>query len=288
MRTYALIGAFAALIAASGGRVCAQAPPPVTVPKFTFGFGSGLFYAADNEFAATWYRPMMLEFDIHFDIPGRDWLNRVTIYGLLNLELATFDFSRKPGHMGGDLAGIHRSEMLVGPYLTGGGGLRLSVIERKRWHLGLFAEVTTMFSAAPIATDAMVIDVSGLQIDVAKTIRQHTAPTFHWRTITYGATVSRDFTVRGRTVSPYVSLGGVSYRSEIVFKIDPALEDALKRVKIDPKVLAPRIDDQTKPFGVLGVKTEITPRWTFDVASMIGRFGDTWIVSVHAGALINF
>jgi hypothetical protein len=39
---------------------------------------------------------------------------------------------------------------------------------------------------------------------------------------------------------------------------------------------------------VLGVKTEITPRWTFDVASMIGRFGDTWIVSVHAGALINF
>ena len=292
MRTHAPICAIIALMFVCGGRVCADTPPqttaPRTVPKFTFGFRSGLFYAADDEFTATWYRPMMLEFDIHLEIPGREWLNRVTVYGLLNLELATFVFSRAPGHEGGGLAGIHRSDMQVGPYLSGGGGLRLSVVEKKRWHLDLFAEAVTMFSSAPISVGAMTIDVSGLQIDVAKTLREHTAPTFLWRTFTYGATVSRDFTVRGRLLKPYVSLGGVSYRSEIVFKIDPALEEALSRVKIDPKVLSPRIDDSTKPFGMLGLKADITPRWTFDVAGMIGRFGQTWIVSVSAGALVNF
>ncbi len=294
MRVSAAALALALFFCLGGSRVARAEPLHLLDdPAFAVSLKSGYIYASDSALTANWYRPMMLEFSWAPLRIDRPWFSRVTFYGVLNLEVADFSYAEQPSTVGGgsgDLTGIHRAGMQVGPYVTMGGGLRLSVLDLRKWHVDVFCEYVGMLVPADIKVKGLTIDINGLQVDVAKSVQKDAGPTFGWRTITAGATVARSFQpARARVrFTPHLTIGVNEYRAAIAFNVKPALNNALMQLKIDPSVMHERAIDRIQPYIMLGLRTDFSRRWSLDIAAMAGKLSDTVIVSVNAGVTFRF
>jgi hypothetical protein len=259
-------------------------------PRFSFGLRAGFLHADDGLYEATWIRPLAL--DAGWSLLTREeelFFSRLEVYGLATLDLARLSYHETPEEADANLVGIHRADIAAEPNLSLGIGGRLTLYGGRRLHLHLYGEVMAMPRPSSVEIGALEIDVGGLRIDVAKAAREHADVSLGWNTESLGLTAAWSFDVPcGRRLTPYASFGLLRYQAVVSFEIDPELTRVLEGFNADPGILRPRTIAQTKPFGTLGARWDLTDGWSLEADTLVGHTGDGWIVSVNAGVVFRF
>lgn len=279
------IPAFLFLIA-SAGDARADAFHLKDDKELSVGSKIGFFHVSDSRFDATWTQPVMVDLNYSFATSRRGLFNRLQVYGLVIADFADLSYEEDPFNYSESesLAGIHRAKIHVPLNLTLGAGARITLVEAGDFHLHLLAEYAMTVSPASVDVETLVVDINGLQVDVAPAARKYADVTFDWRTMRVGATAGYilRFGCR-RRATPYLTVGAFNYRATFAFEVSPAFEEALRRFQIDPVILEPRTVTATKPYAMIGARIDMSPNWGFDVNFLAGKIDGTWLYSGHAG-----
>ena len=255
-------------------------------PRFSAGARAGIFHLGDAQFDVTWYQPLIL--DLSWSPVARDanWFPRFELYGLGMLDQADLAYHEDPGFVtDGGLAGIHRAVLSSPLGLSVAGGGRLTIFENDWLHVDLFGEAMTMARPAEVEPEELAIEVNGLQIDVARAIKEYATLTFDWTTARAGFTVGGIVRPWGHRTVPYLTLGLFHYRATFAFSdLDPRLESALVGFGIDPEVVHERGVSKTKFFATTGARVDLTDHWSLDLGLLVGRVDDAWLYSFQGGA----
>lgn len=290
MRPYAFLAAAALMSAAAPERARADGFHLRDDPRFSAGAHAGIFHLGDSRFDVTWYQLLILDAAWSPYVRDRSWFPRLELHGSLMIDRADLAYREEPASVSdGNLAGIHRAVVSSPISLSYSAGGRLTLFENRRFHLDLYAEAMRMVRPAEVEPDELAVEVNGLQIDVARAVREYATLTFDWRTARAGLAAGAIVYPWGYRTVPYLTLGLFHYEATFSFEdLDPRLESALVGFGVDPEVVHERGVSKTKFFGTTGVRVDLSRRWSLDVATLVGRVDDAWLYSFQAGGTIRW
>lgn len=257
-------------------------------PRFALSLRSGVLHTEDDAFKATWYRPATLEASGWILRPSRRWLNGLQAYGSLGIESVDVDYRDDRGSYEESLVGIHHADISVDGGLVLGLGARGSIYDDGRFRITGFADVALPLGASDVGVDALLIDLEGLKIDVAKAVRDNASVTYAGRTYRAGLTASVSFRAASLRWTPYVTVGWLRYRAEIAFETNDALKGALATFGVDPAVLSEREVVESDPFFAPGLRLDLNRSWSLETQALVGRYDGTWVAAGTVGAAWRF
>jgi len=257
-------------------------------PRFAFSLRAGVLHTDDDLFTATWYRPLTLEGSAWLARSRRRWLNGLQAYGSLGLEWIDVEYHEQPASYDEGLVGIHRADVHVGRGAAFGFGGRVSLYDDGRFRLTGFADVALPAAASDVGVDALIVDLDGLKIDVAKAVRENASVAFTGRTYRLGVTGAFSFRAASLRWTPYVTFGWLRYRAEIAFETNDALKSVLETFGVDPAFLTERSIVESDAFFAPGVRLDLTRSWSLETQALLGRYDGTWVAAATAGAAWRF
>lgn len=280
------LAAFAAALGLEPAR--ADTVQAVGDRAFSLSMRTGVLHTNDGLVDSTWIRPVMLGGTAWIVRGRRRFLNGLQAYAMIGLESASMTYREEPDTYEDGLAGIHRADIDVETGLTLGFGGRLSLYDDGRFHVTGFADAALPAGRSKVTVNALLIDVNGLRIDVAKAVRDDAAVTFSGRTVRVGVTAGISLGSGTLRWLPYLTVGWLRYTADIRFAADPKLTDALTRFGVPSNVLDPRRIVEDNPFFAPGLRTDIGRDWSLDIQALFGRYGGTWVAAGLAGASWRF
>lgn len=257
-------------------------------PRFALSLRAGVLYTDDDLFEATWYRPAALEASGWFARAKRRWLNGLQAYGSLGVESASIDYREQPAYYDENLAGIHHADISVERGLILGFGARASIYDDGRFRLTGFADAALPIGASDVGVEALLIDLEGLKIDVAKAVRENASVSYAGRTCRLGATAAAVFRAGSLRWTPYLTLGWLYYRAEIAFETNDKLKEALTTFGVDPSILSERAIVESNVFFAPGLRLDLNRSWSLETQALVGRYDGTWVAAGTIGAAWRF
>jgi|GEM_PF-2119698 len=257
-------------------------------PRFALSLRAGALHTDDDTFAATWYRPATLEASGWTARSKRRWLNGLQAYGSLGLESASVDYREQSSDYQEGLAGIHRADIAVERGGVAGFGARASLYDDGRFRLTGFADAALPIGASDVSVDALLIDLEGLKIDVAKAVRENASVSYAGRTYRLGVTAAAAFRTGSLRWTPYLTFGWLRYRAEIAFETNDKLKEALTTFGVDPAVLSERAIVESNVFFAPGVRLDLNRSWSLETQALVGRYDGTWVAAGTIGAAWRF
>ncbi|MEK7545947.1 MAG: hypothetical protein AAB554_02615 [Patescibacteria group bacterium] len=257
-------------------------------PRAALSMRTGILHTDDDVFGATWYRPVTLEASAWIMRTPRSWMNGLQAYGSLGVESASIDYSERPAYYEEGLAGIHQADIRVGHALALGLGVRGSIFDDGRFRLTGFGDVSLPLGASDVGVDALLIDLEGLKIDVAKAVKQNASVTYEGRTYRLGLTAGASFRAGSLRWTPYLTVGWLRYYAMISFDMNDRLKAALRTFGVDPAVLSERAIVESKVFFAPGARLDLSRSWSLEAQAILGRYDGTWVAAGMAGAAWRF
>ena len=257
-------------------------------PQAALSLRAGILHTDDDTFAATWYRPAALEGSLWILRSPRRWLNGFQLYGSAGLESASVDYHEQPTDFQESLVGIHHADIGVDRGWVFGLGARGSFYDDGRFRVTGFADMTAPSRDADVEVGALLIDLDGLKIDVAKAVRENAEVSYGSRTYRVGFTSAVSFRALSLRWTPYVTLGWLRYRADISFETNDALKAALMTFGVDPAVLSERVIVESDAFFAPGLRLDLSRSWSLETQALLGRYGDTWVAAGSIGAAWRF
>lgn len=257
-------------------------------PRFGLGLRAGILHTDDDAFDATWYRPATLEGSAWILRGDRRWLDGLQLYGAFGIESVDVAYRDDRGSYDEGLAGIHRADIAVGRGMTLGLGARVSLYDDGRFRLTGFADATLPLGASDVGVDALLIDLEGLKIDVAKAVRDNASVSYASRTYRLGLTAGAAFRAGGLRWTPYLTFGWLRYRAAISFETNDALRSALTTFGVDPAVLSERVVAESNVFFAPGARLDLSRAWSLEAQALVGRYDGTWVAAGALGATWRF
>jgi len=257
-------------------------------PRFALSLRAGILHTDDDTFEATWYRPVTLEGSAWLLRGRRRWLNGIQLYGSLGLESADVDYRERPADYEESLAGIHHADIAVDRGWNLGIGARGSLYDDGRLRVTGFADAGFPLRSSDVEVDALLIDLEGLKIDVAKAVRENAKVSFQGRTYRVGLTAAVSFRAKSLRWTPYVTTGWLRYRATIGFVTNDALKGALMTFGVDPSVLSERAIVESDVFFAPGVRLDLSRAWSLETQALLGRYDGTWVAAGTVGAAWRF
>jgi len=257
-------------------------------PRFALSLRAGILHTDDDTFAATWYRPVTLEGSAWILRSPRRWLNGLQLYGSLGLESASIDYRERPTDYEEGLAGIHHADIDVERGWVFGGGARLSIYDAGRLRLTAFVDAGAPLRSSDVEVGALLIDLEGLKVDVAKAVRENADVTYRGRTARVGLTAGVSFRAGSLRWTPYLTVGWLSYRAKIAFETNDALKEALMTFGVDPSVLSEREVVESDVFFAPGARLDLSRAWSLEAQALLGRYDGTWVAAGTIGAAWRF
>ena len=257
-------------------------------PRFALSLRTGALYTDDDTFEATWYRPATLEGSAWLARAPRRWFDGLQIYGSLGVESASVDYREQPTEYEESLAGIHHADIDVDRGFVLGLGLRGSLYDDGRFRLTGFADASVPAGASDVSVGALLIDLEGLKLDVAKAVRENASVSYAGRTYRLGATAAVGFRSGSLRWTPYVTVGWLRYRAEIGFETNDKLKAALMTFGVDPSVLSERVIVESNVFFAPGVRLDLSRSWSLETQALVGRYDGTWVAAGTVGAAWRF
>lgn len=285
-RTAFSLAALTAILTAAPAR--ADTVQTVGDRAFSLSLRAGILHTSDDQFDSTWYRPVMLGGTAWIVRGRRRYLNGLQAYGLIGLESASLSYSESPEYYDEGLAGIHRADIDVARGLMLGFGGRLSFYDDGRLHVSGFADAALPAGRSKVTVNALLIDLNGLRIDVAKAVRDNAEVTFSGRTYRVGGTVGVSLKSHGAVWIPYLTVGWLRYEADIRFGANRKLTDALTRFGVSPDILNPRLIVEDNAFFAPGLRIDLGRDWSLDAQALFGRYSGTWVAAGLAGATWRF
>lgn len=255
---------------------------------FALTLRTGLLHTSDESFDVTWYRPAALGGSAWILHMPRRWLNGLQLYGMAGAEWASLAYREQPMFYQESLSGIHHADVDIDAGVTVGFGGRLSLYDDGRLHVSVFGDGARPLGPSDVTVHALLIDLDGLQVDVAKAVRENASVSFDGRTYRLGLTAGVSFRVSGLRWTPYLTAGWLKYRAEIVFETSDALKETLTAFGVDPGVLAEREIVETNVFLAPGVRLDLTRAWSLEAQALLGRYDGTWVAAGSAGIAWRF
>jgi len=272
-------------------------PPPsaraddahgVDDPRFSLSLRAGILQTDDDAFDATWYRPAILEGSGWILRSPRRWLGGLQLYGMAGLESIDVAYREHPSSYQESLVGIHRADIRVRRGLALGAGARASLYDGGRLRLSAFADLAEPLRASEVEVDALLIDLEGLKIDVAKAVREHASVSYRGRTLRLGLTAAAGFRARGLRWVPYLTFGWLRYDATIAFETNDRLKTALAAFGVDASVLSERAIVESNVFFAPGIRIDLSRSWSLETQALIGRYDGTWVAAGAIGAAWRF
>ncbi|HJV32839.1 MAG TPA: hypothetical protein VJ694_02315 [Patescibacteria group bacterium] len=276
------------LASALGSEARADDAHGVGDPRFALSLRTGVLHTDDDMFAATWYRPAAFEASAWVLRAPRRWLDGIQLYGSAGLESIDVDYHEAPTEYEEGLAGIHHAGIRVSRGAVLGGGLRVSLYDDGRFRLTGFADAALPYGASDVGVDALLIDVQGLKIDVAKAVRDNASVSYAGRTYRLGLTGAVSFRTGSLRWTPYMTFGWLRYRAEIAFEANDRLKDALATFGVDPSVLSERAIVESDVFFAPGARLDLSRAWSLEAQALVGRYDGTWVAAASAGVAWRF
>ncbi|HTK59931.1 MAG TPA: hypothetical protein VL283_01870 [Candidatus Baltobacteraceae bacterium] len=257
-------------------------------PRFALSLRAGILHTDDDTFEATWYRPATLEASAWTLRGSRRWLNGLQVYGSAGLESADVDYREQPTDYQEGLAGIHHADIAVERGWVFGIGARGSIYDDGRFRLTGFADAAFPSDASDVQVDALLIDLEGLKIDVAKAVRNNASVSYEGRAYRLGITGAVRFRTGSLRWTPYLTFGWLRYRAKIAFETNDALKEALKSFGVDPAVLSDRAIVESDAFFAPGVRLDVSRAWSLETQALLGRYDGTWVAAGTVGVAWRF
>jgi hypothetical protein len=257
-------------------------------PRFALSLRAGVLHTDDDTFDATWYRPVTLEGSAWILRGPRRWLNGIQLYGSLGLESADVDYHEQPTDYEEGLAGIHHADISVERVWNLGFGARGSLYDDGRLRVTGFADVGFPTRSSDVEVDALLIDLEGLKIDVAKAVRENAEVSFRGRTYRVGVTAAVSFRAGSLRWTPYMTFGWLRYRAAIGFETNDALKQALMTFGVDPSVLSEREIVESDVFFAPGARLDLSRAWSLETQALLGRYDGTWVAAGTIGVAWRF
>ncbi|HJV33413.1 MAG TPA: hypothetical protein VJ694_05290, partial [Patescibacteria group bacterium] len=255
-----LLAALSATLMAAPAR--ADTVQAVGDRAFSLSMRAGVLHTDDDLFNSTWVRPAMLGGTAWLVRGRRRWLNGLQAYGLVGLESASISYSESPTDYEDGLSGIYRADIDIATGVTLGFGGRLSFYDDGRFHLSGFADAALPAGSSKVRVNALLIDLNGLRIDVAKAVQDNAEVTFSGRTYRFGGTAGVSLRSHGAVWIPYLTVGWLRYSADIRFGANKKLTDALTRFGVSSDVLNPRRIVEDDPFFAPGVRIDLGRDWS--------------------------
>jgi hypothetical protein len=257
-------------------------------PRFALSLRAGILHVDDETFEATWYRPATLEGSAWILRAPRRWLDGFQLYGSVGLESTDVDYRERPGDREESLAGIHHAAVRVERGVAFGFGARVSLYDDGRFRLAAFADLSLPPGASDVEVEALLIDLQGLKIDVAKAVRGNATVDYEGRTFRAGATAAVTLRLGGLRWTPYLTSGWMRYRAEIGFETDDELKDVLTAFGVDHAVLGARVVEESNAFFAPGVRLDLGRAWSLETQALLGRYDGTRVAAGALGAAWRF
>jgi hypothetical protein len=257
-------------------------------PRFARSLRAGILHTDDETFEATWYRPATLEASAWILRSPRRFLDGLQVYGSLGAESVDVVYRQRPSDYQEGLVGIHRADIDVERGPVFGAGLRASLYDDGRFRLSGFADLAFQIGTSDVGVDALLIDLEGLKIDVAKAVHENASVSYAGRAYRLGITGAASFRAGSLRWTPYMTLGWLDYRGEIGFETNARLEEALMDFGVDAAVLSDRVVVESNVFFAPGVRLDLSRAWSLETQALIGRYDGTWVAAGTIGAAWRF
>ena len=143
-------------------------------------------------------------------------------------------------------------------------------------------------AASDVGVGALLIDLQGFKIDVAKAVREHASVSYEGRTYRVGLTAGVSLRPGRLRWTPYMTFGWLTYRADIRFETNDRLKEALMTFGVDPSVLSDRSVVESNVFFAPGLRLDLSRAWSLEAQGLLGRYDGTWVTAATFGAAWRF